>query len=73
MQLFDEALAVIAAVMHNGAATHPESEWIRRGVDYHLARTEQHLRRLHDGSQAEDHLAHATTRLLMALTLRELG
>ena len=59
--------------MRKGVATHPDNEWVHRSVDYHLARAEQHLRRLHDGSQAEDHLAHATTRLLMALTLRELG
>jgi hypothetical protein len=59
--------------MRDGVATHPDNEWVRRSVDYHLVRAEQHLRQLHDGSQAEDHLAHAATRLLMALTLRELA
>jgi hypothetical protein len=31
------------------------------------------LRLLREGEQLEDHLAHAATRLLMALTLREIG
>jgi len=28
---------------------------------------------MRDGDQSEDHVAHAATRLLMALTLREIG
>ena len=72
MEPFKHALEVIAAVMRDGVATHPDNEWIRHSVDYHLGRAEEHLRLLRDGSQAEDHLAHAATRLLMALTLREL-
>jgi len=70
---FTKALATIAQVMRDFIATHPDNDWVRWPADYHLARAEQHLQRLHDGSQAEDHLAHAATRLLMALTLRELG
>jgi hypothetical protein len=31
------------------------------------------LLRRHEGDQQEDHLSHAVTRLLMALTLRELA
>ena len=73
MEPFKHALEVIAGVMRDGVATHPDNDWLRWSADYHLARAQQHLRRLHDGSQAEDHLVHATTRLLMALTLRELG
>ena len=72
MEPFEQALEVIAGVMRDGVATHPDNEWVRRSVDYHLGRAEEHLRLLRDGSQAEDHLAHAATRLLMALTLREL-
>jgi hypothetical protein len=41
-------------------------------VEYHLGRAEEHLRLLREGEQLEDHLAHAATRLLMALTLREI-
>jgi len=70
---FTIALEVVAEVMRDGIAIHPDNEWTRRSVDYHLARAEEHLRLLHDGDQREDHVAHAATRLLMALTLRELG
>ena len=73
MEPFKPALEVIADVMRDGVATHPDNEWVRRSIDYHLARAEEHLRLLHDGDQREDHVAHAATRLLMALTLRELG
>ena len=73
MEPFDQALTVIAGVMRDGVATHHDNDWIHWPADYHLARAEQHLRRLHDGSQTEDHLAPAATRLLMALALRELG
>jgi hypothetical protein len=73
MEPFTKALAVIAAVMRDGAASHPDNDGVHRSVEYHLDRAEQHLRLLREGEQREDHLAHAATRLLMALTLRELG
>ena len=72
MEPFDQALEVIAGVMRNGVAKHPDNEWTQRGIEYHLERAEEHLRLLREGEQLEDHLAHAATRLLMALTLREL-
>ncbi len=70
---FDQALQVIDGVMRDGVAKHPDNEWTRCGVEYHLARAEEHLRLLREGEQLEDHIAHAATRLLMALTLREIG
>jgi hypothetical protein len=70
---FKHALEVIAGVMRDGVATHPDNEWVHRSVEHHLSRAEEHLRLLREGEQLEDHLAHAATRLLMALTLRELG
>ena len=73
MKPFKHALEIIASVMRDGVATHPDNEWVRRCVDYHPGRAEEHLRLLRDGDQREDHVAHAATRLLMALTLRELG
>ena len=72
MEPFKPTLEVIAGVMRDGVATHPDNEWVRRSVDYHLSRAEEHLRLLHEGDQREDHVAHAATRLLLALTLREL-
>lgn len=73
MLSFDKALEVVAGVMRDGVSKHPDNEWQRRTPDYHLQRAEEHLRLLHEGEQLEDHLAHAATRLLMALTLREIG
>jgi hypothetical protein len=58
--------------MREGAATHPDNDWLGRSPEYHLGRAEEHLRLWHDGDQLEDHVSHAATRLLMALTLREL-
>lgn len=73
MEPFDQALEIVAGVMRNGVSKHPDNEWTRRDVEYHLKRAEEHLRLLREGEQLEDHLAHAATRLLMALTLREIG
>jgi Domain of unknown function (DUF5664) len=73
MESFAKALETVAEVMRAGAATHPDNDWVRRGPDYHIGRAEEHLRLLREGDQLQDHLSHAATRLLMALTLRELG
>ncbi len=70
---FTRAFASVSRVMREGATKHPDDDWIRRTPDYHLGRAEEHLRLLHEGDQRQDHLSHAATRLLMALTLRELG
>jgi hypothetical protein len=72
MEPFTRALEVGARVMQDGAATHPDNDWVWRSPEYHLGRAEEHLRLWHDGDQLQDHLSHAATRLLMALTLREL-
>jgi hypothetical protein len=68
---FTKALEEIARVMRTGIATHSNHEWTRRSVQFHLRRAEEHLRLLRGGDQLQDHLSHAATRLLMALTLRE--
>ncbi len=73
MQPFDQALQVIAGVTRDGVATHSDNEWVTRNIEYHIGRAEEHLRLLQDGDQLEDHRAHAATRLLMALTLREIA
>jgi hypothetical protein len=70
---FARAFESVARVMRDGAAKHPDNDWVQRSPDYHLARAEENLRLLHDGDQRQDHLSHAATRLLMALTLRELS
>ena len=53
MEPFEQALEVIAGVMRDGVATHPDNEWVRRSIEYHLARAEEHLRLLRDGDQRE--------------------
>ena len=72
MEPFTKALEVVARVMREGAAAHPDNDWVRRSPDYHLGRAEEHLRLWRDGDQLQDHVSHAAARLLMALTLREL-
>jgi hypothetical protein len=70
---FRRAFESVSYVMREGTTKHPDNDWLRRTPDYHLARAEEHLRLLHEGDQRQDHLSHAATRLLMALTLRELA
>jgi hypothetical protein len=73
MEPFAKALEVVTGVMREGAASHPHNDWIGRSPEYHIGRAEKHLLRRREGDQQEDHLSHAVTRLLMALTLRELA
>ena len=73
MEPFTKALEVVAQVMRDGAATHPDNDWVRRSPEYHLGRAEEHLRLRREGDQLQDYVSHAATRLLMALTLRELA
>jgi hypothetical protein len=70
---FVHILANISKVVEAGMGTHPHNDWIRRPLEHHLQRAQRHLRLLRDGDQREDHLSHACCRLLMALSLRELG
>ena len=70
---FEHALEVIAGVMRNGVAKHSATSG--RGTVSSIISAAP--RSIYDccaqGEQLEDHLAHAATRLLMALTLREVG
>jgi hypothetical protein len=68
MEPFREALAISADVMKHGAASHPDNDWLRRSSEYHIGRAEEHLRLWREGDQQQDHVSHAATRLLMALT-----
>jgi hypothetical protein len=73
MEPFAKALKVVTDVMRDGAASHPDNDWIGLPPEYHIGRAEEHLRLLREGDQQQDHLSHSVTRLLMALTLRELA
>jgi hypothetical protein len=72
MDQFGRALEIVADVMRLGATTHREGEWMEAPAGFHIGRAEEHLKLLHDGDQRQDHLAHAATRLLLALAVREL-
>jgi hypothetical protein len=46
MESFAKALEAVAEVRRDGAATHPDNDWVRRGPEYHIGRAEEHLRLL---------------------------
>jgi hypothetical protein len=73
MEPFSEAMETIADVMRHGAASHPDNDWLKRAPEYHIRRALEHMRLWQDGDQQQDHISHAATRLLMALTLREIA
>ena len=41
MEPFAKALEIVARVMRDGAATHPDNDWIQRSHEYHLGRAEE--------------------------------
>ncbi len=43
MEPFTKALEVVARVMREGAATHPDNDCVGRSPDYHLGRAEEHF------------------------------
>jgi len=65
------ALAAVADTLRRGEQTHEPGEWRRRSIRDHLHHASAHIVRYRNGDCREDHLAHAATRLLMALELRE--
>ena len=54
MEPFTKALEVVARVMRDGAATHPDNDWVGRSPEYHLGHAEEQLRRCRDGDQLQD-------------------
>ena len=54
--------------MSNSAATHPDNDRVHPAAEYYIARAEDHLRPSRAGDQRQDHLFHAATRILMAVT-----
>lgn len=73
MEPITNALEAVVGVMRAGAQSHPDNDWLRQTPEYHIGRADAHLRLLREGDQRQDHRSHAATRLLMALTLRELA
>jgi hypothetical protein len=69
MESIKHALEVIAGVMRDGVAEHPDHECAHRSVDYHLAVPRSTCGCSAMAISAKDHVAQAATRLLMALML----
>ena len=57
MEPFTKTLEAITGVMRAGAVSHPDNDGIRRTPEYHIGRTEEHLRLLHEGDQRQGLLA----------------
>jgi dATP/dGTP diphosphohydrolase len=70
---FAEAIEIVTEVMRHGAASHPDDEWRTLPFEFHVARAIEHLRQWQARDQSQDHLSHAATRLLLALTLRDVS
>jgi hypothetical protein len=70
---FKCAFETVVAVMREGEATHLPDEWKTYPPEFHAARAFEHLRSLREGDTRKDHLSHATTRLMLALTLRDVS
>jgi hypothetical protein len=67
---FTAAIAIVAQVMRTGIAAHPENDWTEVSPEHHVRKAHEHLQLWCEGDEQEDHVAHAATRLLMALTLQ---
>jgi hypothetical protein len=69
------ALRIVARILAAGERTHPSdaaNHWLKISTREHVARAMTHLDRFLVCAYAdEDHLAHALTRLLLAVELRE--
>lgn len=69
-----ESLNVIQQVLDVGSQKHKPGAWRQESTDHHAAKALGHLKdfvyRVHINSQDEDTLAHALTRLAMAVSVR---
>lgn len=64
-----EGLAQVARVLHHGYIKYGKDNWRLIETDEHLNHALNHIYLHLAGNVSEDHLAHATTRLMMALEL----
>jgi dATP/dGTP diphosphohydrolase len=70
---FKRAIETVITVMRDGERNHLPDEWKAYPPEYHVSRAAAHLRQWQAGDMQEDHLSHAATRLLLALTLRDVS
>lgn len=67
------AMLRAAGILKMGADRYGEGNWKKISIPSHLNHAISHLFLYLSGDQVEDHLAHATCRLMFALDLKESG
>ncbi|MGH8013319.1 MAG: dATP/dGTP diphosphohydrolase domain-containing protein [Candidatus Binataceae bacterium] len=65
------ALKAVARTLDEVERWHKPDGWKHHSVWAHVEHAMKHLNQWFDGDKSENHLAHAATRLLMALELAE--
>jgi len=60
---------VIQAVMEEGELNHPHGSWEEISIEEHIKHADVHLGCYLSDDTTEDHLAHALTRLMMAVAI----
>lgn len=65
-----EALSEVARVLHNGAMKYDKDNWRLVPLNDHINHALNHIYLHLSGNMQEDHLSHATTRMMMALELQ---
>lgn len=63
------AILHVANIMYEGAKTHGANNWLRGSVDNHVNKALVHLMAFIDKDEQDDHLGHATWRMLAALQI----
>jgi hypothetical protein len=67
--LYEAASKAIRATMEEGRLRGYDGEWMKQSAEKHLDHADKHLTMLELDNRDEDHLAHALTRLAMAMVL----
>jgi len=65
-----QVVDVIEQVMEEGEVNHAHGSWEDEPWIYHMNCASLHIQAYHEGDRSEDHLAHAFTRLMMAVAIK---
>lgn len=66
-----QVVGVIQKVMEENESKYPDRPWKEQSTDEHLKHAKEHIRDFQKGGLHKDeHLAHAFTRLMMAVAIR---
>ena len=61
------AYDIVLDTMISGEKDHPGNPWTEKSASYHLSHASDHIDKHAIGDDAEDHLKHALTRIVMAI------